>query len=78
MSILDSCSRDIIYCELALCLRTQEIAEIITTALERVHGKRPRIVRDNGSQFVVSEWWGDMRHYYRRNLGHYRPRERGK
>ena len=37
-------------------MRAQEIDEIIATALERVHGKRPRIVRGNGSQFVAKEW----------------------
>ncbi len=44
-------------------MRAQEIAEIIATALERVHGKRPRIVRDNGSQFVAKEWREVMRHF---------------
>jgi hypothetical protein len=28
-----------------------------------VHGKRPRIVRDNGSQFVAKEWREIMRHF---------------
>jgi len=44
-------------------MRAQEIAEIIATALERVHGKRPRIVRDNGSQFVAKEWREVMRYF---------------
>jgi hypothetical protein len=30
---------------------------------KRVHGKRPRIVRDNGSQFVAKEWREVMRHF---------------
>jgi len=41
-----------------LSMRAQEIAEIIAMALEKVPGKRPRIVRDNGSQFAA-EWWRD-------------------
>ena len=44
-------------------MRAQEIAEIIATALERVPGKKPRIVRDNGSQFVAKEWREVMRHF---------------
>jgi len=63
VTILDSYSRYIVHWELALTMRAQEIAEIIATALERVHGKRPRIVRDNGSQFVAKEWREVMRHF---------------
>ena len=63
VTILDSYSRYIVHWELALSMRAQEIAEIIATALERVHGKRPRIVRDNGSQFVAKEWREIMRHF---------------
>ncbi len=44
-------------------MRAQEIAEIIATALDRVSGKKPRIVRDNGSQFVAKEWREVMRHF---------------
>jgi putative transposase len=44
-------------------MRAQEIAEIIATALERVPGKKPRIVRDNGPQFVAKEWRKIMRHF---------------
>jgi len=63
VTILDSYSRYIVHWELALSMRAQEIAEIIATALERVPGKRPRIVRDNGSQFVAKEWREVMRHF---------------
>ena len=63
VTILDSYSRYIVHWELALSMRAQEIAEIIAGALERVHGKRPRIVRDNGSQFVAKEWREVMRHF---------------
>ncbi len=44
-------------------LRAQEIAEIIGTALERVPGRRPRIIRDNGAQFVAKEWREVIRHF---------------
>ena len=62
VSILDSYSRYIVHWE-PLSMRAQEIAEIIATALERVHGKRPRIVKDNGSQFVAKEWREVMRYF---------------
>jgi len=63
VTILDSYSRYIVHWELALSMRAEEIAEIMATALERVHGKRPRIVRDNSSQFVAKEWREVMRHF---------------
>jgi transposase InsO family protein len=55
VSILDSYSRYIVYWELSLSMRPQEITEIIAIVLEKVPGKKPRIVRDNGSQFVAKE-----------------------
>jgi transposase InsO family protein len=63
VTILDSYSRYIVHWELALSMRAQEIAEIIATALERVQTKKPRIVRDNGSQFVAKEWREVMHHF---------------
>ena len=63
VSVLDSYSRFIVHWELALSMRAQEIAEIMATALERVLGKKPRIVRDNGSQFVSKEWREVIRHF---------------
>ncbi|MCL0039060.1 integrase core domain-containing protein [Dehalococcoidia bacterium] len=63
MTVLDSYSRYIVHWELALSMQAQEIAEIVAIALEKVPGKRPRIVRDNGSQFVAKEWREVMRHF---------------
>ena len=63
VTILDSYSRYIVHWELALSMRAGEIAEITAIALERVHGKKPRIVRDNGSQFVAKEWREVMRYF---------------
>ena len=63
VSVLDSYSRFIVHWELALSMRAQEIAEIIATALEKIPGKKPRIVRDNGSQFVSKEWREVIRHF---------------
>jgi len=63
VSVLDSYSRFIIRWELALSMRAQEVAEIIATALEKIPGKKPKIVRDNGSQFVAKEWREVIRHF---------------
>lgn len=63
MSILDSYSHYIVHWELTLSMLAQEIAEIIAVAREQVPGSRPRIVRDNGSQFVAKEWREIMRHF---------------
>jgi len=63
VTVLDSYSRYIVHWELALSMRAQEIAEIMAIALEQVSGKKPRIVRDNGSQFVAKEWQEVIRHF---------------
>lgn len=46
-----------------MSVRAQEVAEIITIALERAPGKKPKIVRDNGSQFVAKERREVMCHF---------------
>ena len=63
VTVLDSYSRYIVHWELARSMLAQEIAEIAAVALEKVPGKRPRIVRDNGSQFVAKEWREVIRHF---------------
>ena len=63
VSVLDSYSRFIVHWELALNMRAQEVAEIIAVALEKIPGKKPRIVRDNGSQFSAKEWREVVRHF---------------
>jgi putative transposase len=63
VSVLDSYSRYIAHWELALSMLAQEVAEIMAIALEKVPGRRPRIVRDNGSQFMAKEWREVVRHF---------------
>jgi transposase InsO family protein len=63
VTVLDSYSRYVAHWELALSMLASEVAEIIAVALEKVPGKRPRIVRDNGSQFVSKEWREVIRHF---------------
>ncbi|MDH4269206.1 MAG: transposase family protein [Dehalococcoidia bacterium] len=63
VTVIGSCYRCIVCWELALPMRAQEIAETIAVALEEAPAKSPRIVRDNGSQFVAKEWREFMRHF---------------
>ena len=63
VTVLDSYSRYVVHWELALSMQASEVADIIATALEKVPGKRPRIVRDNGSQFVSKDWREVIRHF---------------
>jgi transposase InsO family protein len=63
VSVLDSYSRYIVHWELALSMLAQEVAEIMAIALEKVPGKKPRIVRDNGSQFIAKEWREVIHHF---------------
>ena len=63
VSVLDSYSRYIVHWKLATSMLAQEVAEIMAMALEKVPGKRPRVVRDNGSQFVAKEWREVIRHF---------------
>jgi putative transposase len=63
VTVLDSYSRYVVHWQLALSMLASEVADIIAVALEKVPGKRPRIVRDNGSQFVSKEWREVVRHF---------------
>jgi transposase InsO family protein len=56
VSVLDSYSRYIVAWELALSLAAAEVVNVVHAALEAKPGVRPKIVRDNGSQFMAREW----------------------
>ena len=56
VSVLDSYSRYIVAWELALSLAAAEVVNVVHEALEARSGVKPRLVRDNGSQFVAKEW----------------------
>lgn len=56
VSVLDSYSRYIVAWELAVTMAAAEVVNVVHGALERRCGLKPRIVRDNGSQFVAKEW----------------------
>ncbi len=63
VTVLDSYSRYIVHWELALSMLASEVAEVTAVAMEKVPGKMPRIVRDNGSQSVAKEWLEVIRHF---------------
>lgn len=56
VSVLDGYSRYIVAWELVLTMAAAEVVNVVHQPLEERPGVRPRIVRDNGSQFVAKEW----------------------
>jgi transposase InsO family protein len=58
----------IVHWELAPSMLAQEVAEIMAIALEKVPGKKPGIIRDNGSQFIAKEWREVIRHSEREEI----------
>lgn len=63
VSVLDSYSRYIVAWELALTMAAEEVVLVVQSALEKRKGVRPRVVRDNGSQFVAKEWRQLVAHF---------------
>jgi transposase InsO family protein len=56
VSVLDSYSRYIVVWDLVLTLAAAEVVNVVHPALEARPGLKPRMVRDNGSQFIAREW----------------------
>jgi transposase InsO family protein len=55
-SILDGYSRAIVHWELGETMKEQEIEVIVQKALEKHPGVRPRIISDNGPQFIARDF----------------------
>jgi putative transposase len=55
-SILDGASRYLVHWELRQSMTEQEIEVIVQRALERHPGVTPRIISDNGPQFIAREF----------------------
>jgi transposase InsO family protein len=55
-SVLDGCSRSIVHWEIRETMTEPEIEQIIQRARERFPGVTPRIISDNGPQFVAREF----------------------
>ena len=55
-TILDGYSRYIVHCELRTSMTRQDELVILQRALEKFPGEDPRIISDNGSQFVAKDF----------------------
>jgi transposase InsO family protein len=55
-SILDGCSRFIVHWEIRETMKEGEVETIVQRALEMFPGVRPRIISDNGPQFVAKDF----------------------
>ena len=55
-SLLDGCSRFIVHWEIHISMKTTEVEIIIQRAKERFPGHYPRIISDNGPQFIAKEF----------------------
>jgi putative transposase len=55
-SILDGCSRYIVHCEIREAMTEADIEQIIQRARERFPGVQPRIISDNGPQFIARDF----------------------
>jgi transposase InsO family protein len=55
-SVLDGCSRSLVHWEIRETMKEEEIEQIIQRARERFPGVTPRIISDNGPQFVAKDF----------------------
>jgi transposase InsO family protein len=55
-SVLDGCSRFIVHWEIRETMKEEEIEQIIQRARERYPDVTPRIISDNGPQFVAKDF----------------------
>jgi putative transposase len=55
-SLLDGCSRYIVHWEIRETMTEAEVETIIQRARERFPGEKPRIISDNGPQFIAKDF----------------------
>jgi putative transposase len=55
-SVLDGCSRFIVHWELRASMTEQDVEVILQKALEKYPGEKPRIISDNGPQFIARDF----------------------
>ncbi len=55
-SLLDGCSRYVVHWEIREAMTTADVETIVQRARERFPDARPRIISDNGPQFVAKEF----------------------
>jgi transposase InsO family protein len=55
-SLLDGCSRAIVHWEIREAMKELDVETIVQRALEKYPGEKPRIISDNGPQFIAKEF----------------------
>jgi transposase InsO family protein len=55
-SVLDGCSRFLVHWELRASMTEQDVEVILQKALEEYPGEKPRIITDNGPQFIARDF----------------------
>jgi putative transposase len=55
-SVLDGCSRYIVHWELRETMKEHEVETVVQRALEKFPGETPRIISDNGPQFIARDF----------------------
>jgi putative transposase len=55
-SILDGCSRFIVHWELRESMREEDVEIVLQRAREKFPGEKPRIITDNGPQFIARDF----------------------
>jgi transposase InsO family protein len=66
MAVLDGYSRYVVYHELLLTMEAWRMVDVMTRALETLDphpATLPRLVRDNGSQFISGDWRDMVAHF---------------
>jgi len=80
ISVIDGCSRYIVHHELRVTMQEYDVQLTLERALQRFPGVRPRIISDNGSQFIAQDFTEYMRanglHHVRTSICH--PQSNGK
>ena len=56
ISVIDGCSRYIVHHELRVTMQENDVQITLERALERFPGVRPRIISDNGKQFIAKDF----------------------
>jgi putative transposase len=55
-SVLDGCSRYIVHWEIRESMTERDVETIVRRALERHPGEKPRMISDNGPQFIARDF----------------------
>jgi len=56
ISVLDGYSRFIVHWEISESMREQDVEMVLQKALEKYPGTKPRIISDNGPQFIAKDF----------------------